>query len=258
MQSYKRYGNGLRRFLLGGVLAAVAGVVIVGCTAERRPDGTILITPSFLEDPSMGGVYTEVQINGRCYYTNGEWCHPCGSGPLVRCSELSNFGLAVEALIESFAKRTIDGPAFVAAMADADELFVQDDSTHIDLQRELLQLTGGLTGPEFLAVSGWPATVGVDDTITSPLTIHLYTDDDGLDFVDVAFLWRTDWAQPADVPGVDRYMYIAGDVEDDDLRDLQVLRIAGDRASVAEALEPLRAPGTPVVVTSGSGDSFTF
>jgi hypothetical protein len=249
--------------LLGVGVIAIA-MVIAGCTISANPlTGEVFVTPAFGEDPSMGGRYRKTTINGRCYRSNGVWCLPCDQdGELQRCADILQDSAPnserLASLVSSFADGRIDQGEFIDAMFAVDEEAAHEEGPGIDLPAEFLVLTGGLTGPEFLAVSGWPTGVGVSESINTRARVHHFTDENGEDAVDFTFLWRADWPQPDDIPGVTLWMWMTGNLADDDPRDLQVFRVAGPEAGVTAALDVMRAEGTPVQVLLENGATFTF
>jgi len=70
-----------------GMMIFLVSVAMVGCSAVRNITGDIIATG--FADHSKEGTYTKRDIGGKCYYSNGKWCHPCGWGGELRlCSEI--------------------------------------------------------------------------------------------------------------------------------------------------------------------------
>lgn len=65
---------------------AVAVATLSACSITRKPDGTIEVRES--QNPGQDGIYTKVNIGGRCYLSNGIWCIPCGGGKALTCEEV--------------------------------------------------------------------------------------------------------------------------------------------------------------------------
>ncbi len=239
-----------------GIGVALVGLIALGsCTITPEGIGGFRVEPSWWEPQDIGGYWGETQINGNCYLSNGTWCIPCGGGVRVRCSDI---------IIQNPQKPRDD--ALIGAVAQLahheieleDFLLVLDDLADLDLEQEFFNLTGGLSGPEFLVENGWHDLQPGDTLENIPAMLNYFTNDNGHDVVDQLFLWSTAWKQPAEADGVEIQVYLNGDLGDDDPMDLQLIRVRGTQAGVAEALAPLPAEGSEVVMTLEGGQTFTF
>ena len=185
------------------LLALFASTIVIwGCQVTRVPGGFQVI-PAPDEDPTLGGHYVETDINGRCYLSNGTWCIPCRGGVAMRCSDV------------------------IIITSQHDERSEQDQRA---LERRFYQLTSGNSGESFSAKSGiadWHSGL----TVNLPLLVDEYDDSD--DYLDVTFLWRSDWKQGwADVPaGVQVQIYVEGNFEDA-LPDMMAVRVSGDASLI--------------------------
>ncbi|MHC4427738.1 MAG: hypothetical protein ACYS0D_03935, partial [Planctomycetota bacterium] len=104
--------------------------------------------------------------------------------------------------------------------------------------------------------------------VEGPYTVNLYTDEglvdpDGVfhqEWLDVSFLWRADWALPADAiaPAVGRGAYVNGDLDDDDPADMMLIRVTGPLEDVQTVLEHFVEPGTEGEIDLPNGSTWTW
>ena len=66
------------------------------CSITRKPDGTIEARESL--NPRHEGIYTKMNISGRCYLSIGIGCIPCGGGKALTCAATLMRALVVMAM----------------------------------------------------------------------------------------------------------------------------------------------------------------
>ena len=207
-------------------LVAALAVLVVGCEITRTPGG-IRIVPAPGEDPGIGGYWREITINGKCYYSNGHYCIPCGGGKMRPCSDYID----------------ITEPDPNPEVFEANVAF--------NLSAQFFQLTGGLTGEEYLLQSGLLFWLEGEEVIL-PIEVNYFTDE-GSGYADVSFLWKSDWTLP-ELPanGVEVSAFVDGNFDDEE-PDLMLIRAEGPAQLVYDLLEPLHELGTLFEVVLDDG-----
>lgn len=248
--------------LLFGCLCAISIFLLMSCTFRKVPGG-FEVFPGVGDDPSTGGFYQEVEINGQCYLSNGTWCIPCGGGGRFKCEEILRhptpkddddddqddelelglgFGDAGEA------QDGVDGGSLPATdMGEASIVATPP----LNLAGLFYNLTNGLDGESFAIVNGllgWQP----GEIVALPLIVNIFSDDE--DILDVSFIWRTNWKQPQEdlPPDIELWVFIDGDFEDEN-PETMLIKLAGPIAAVEQVLSQM---GTDPVVYLANGWSY--
>ncbi len=241
--------------LAANILVVCALVCITACTVRRAPGGGIQVIPDLGDNPGYGGVWRKTTIGGQCVWTNGTYCLVCDAdiSEIVPCSEILN-----EIQIQQDQDATEKFLVAIRAAEDPVEVSNALESlpwlskyARESLEDVFYQLTGGLTGPDWLVTHGWIDWEEGQVIEEIPLRVNDFTDnntpgDETDDHLDVSVLWYSKFALPdlgAPPPGVTVYAYFGGDGYDDE-HDMLLLRVDGPSLQVQTALESLIEPGT--------------
>lgn len=216
-------------------LAGLAGTILTlsACTITRKPDGTVVITES--TTPSQDGTYSQVNIGGKCYMSNGTWCIPCGGGRALPCEEVRR--VLGETPWQPQNMSAGGGASWASTMSSGfggGEIIgppIDPDTTAIDPTETMLWSVGALANG--LNATELAESLGLDQwqpNIPHTTLFSVNTLDSAAETVD--FTYITAWGASMPPAGtynngvVVEYYHLGGDLTDN-VRDAVAVRIAG-------------------------------
>ncbi|MBL8885195.1 MAG: hypothetical protein JNK16_00930 [Phycisphaerales bacterium] len=232
----------IARIVFGaGLATAIAS--LTACTVTRKPDGTIEVRES--TNPATDGVYTRVNIGGRCYLSNGNYCIPCGGGKALPCEDvrrvlgdtpwtepqaMAGTGLAALQNMLNIGDGGGESNPPHGEPPDLSEL-----APSATMLWSVNALTNGLNAAEV------SESLGLDDWQPGALhsTVFSVNSFDS-DAETVDFTYITAWGASAPSPGTYsngvtvEYYFLGGDLTDN-IRDAVAIRVSGPWDAVADA-----------------------